>query len=273
MAAISKTTANRRMITHTLASSVDTQGGQLAGALNAVLFEGNPPDPLTMSAVIGAVIRVLQRDYAELNRLDQLVAKEKAQAEKKRVLRDQQIARVRQRVFSIRSLLEGSFGGEAIPAMGLGGRTPEGCDALITHGRNIQAQLEEGLSSYETLFGLERPNLGAMSAELGRDLDQLEAAVDAVRVEVRETEDAQAAHNRANEAWSRHYAPVAGILENLYRLAEMNAHADRLRPTSRRRAGLPEAADIEEGINVADMLAVSADIQAVESAISRAESR
>jgi hypothetical protein len=246
MAAISKTTANKRLITRTLASSVETRGASLGAELTEILFDGHPPDPLTMEEVIEALITLVQSDYNLLAETDRRLATEKGQDDKKRTLRDWHIARVRQRIISTRRRLEGCFGPDGIDAAGLIGRTPESVDALIIYGRNIQEQLAEGLTDYTTLLGIERPDLAGMATRLGEDLDHLEASVEAVGVDKRETQQAQVQNVRAKEAWSDHYSPVAAILENFYRLADMNAHAERVRPTSRRRAGLPEAADLED---------------------------
>ena len=246
MAAISKMTANRRMITRTLTSSVETQCAELSVRLHILFFQGIPPDPFTLDSILSAAITLLQDDYDRLAETDQHVATKKGMEKQKRALRDKTAARVRQRLYSTRSLLEGYFPPDAIEATGLSGRTPEAVDALITHARNVQKQLGEGIYNYETLLGLERPNVHQMATRLGQDVDQLEAAVDELDFSVRETQQAQLAHNQAGDTWASHYAPVARLLESLYRLADMDPHADRLRPTARRRAGLPESIDLQE---------------------------
>ena len=245
MAKITKMVANRRGVTHTVVSSASVNKVELGARLERIIFKDQVPDPLTMADVVVALTGVLQEDYETMEAFDREVASEVSQDGVLRDRRDAQIEEVRQHILAFRSAVDADYGTRAVSHLGLDGDTAYNADGLITQGRNVLRQLEGGLSDFEPRFAaLGRPDYQQRAAGLSASLAKLEETSGALVKETRETQDAQTMRNKAEEVWAAHYAPVAAILENLYRLAEMPAHADRVRPTSRRRAGLPEDEDV-----------------------------
>ncbi|MFU8803789.1 MAG: hypothetical protein ACNA8W_08290 [Bradymonadaceae bacterium] len=255
MTKITKMVANKRSITRTIASSADVNEEVLGEKLEQILFNGQPPHPLTVSLVIRGLVGKLQEGYDVIEDLDREVATEVGQDRVKRGRRDGYAARLRQRLLSLRGSVEADFGSAAVAHLGLRGTTPENPDQLITHSQNVLRQVREGLADFEPLLpDIERPDLTSRAAGIEQDIVKLQKAVDDLQKDVRETQDAQNKRNQATQEWSKTYSPVASIIENLYRLADMPSHADRVRPTNRRRAGLPEPVDIENEPVVDDVI-------------------
>jgi hypothetical protein len=71
------------------------------------------------------------------------------------------------------------------------------------------------------------------------------AALGDVRREEREAQITRDDRNGSLAAWNGKYHGIANALTGLFELAGKQALADRVRPTARRRAGLPENADTE----------------------------
>lgn len=251
MAKISKTTANKREITRTITSSVRANHDTLAANLEQVLFDGPAPVSLTIGEFVEAIVVRLEKDYEALEFHDREVASEVAQDRQKRTRRDDIASRLRKRLILLRTLIEGDFGTAAARHLGLSGTTPEVPDQLVAFTRNVLHQLDEGMADFEPLLPEITPqDIRPRVDAIAQDLAELTAAIEAVDRDVRETQDAQNFRNQALARWTQDYAPVAGIIENLYRLAQMPAHAERVRPTSRRRAGQPEPEDLQQ--NAAD---------------------
>ncbi|MBA2661466.1 MAG: hypothetical protein H0U74_04180 [Bradymonadaceae bacterium] len=243
--------ANKRSITETIDSSVEVNLEVLGAKLEYLLFKGPPPQPLTMALVAKAISGVLIESYEGVEVLDREVATEVGQDRVKRATRDGYVGRLRQRLISLRGNIEADFGSAAVAHLGMAGETPSNPDQLITHSRNVVEQMAAGLSDFPpTLPDLEPLDLAARAEGITRDVAHLERAIAALNKDLRETQDAQNKRNLATERWNKHYSPVASIVENLFRLAEMPAHAERVRPTNRRRAGLPEPVDAENALGV-----------------------
>ncbi len=246
MAKITKLVANKRSITRTIVSSVAANHELLGERLEQTLFDGQPPVPLTMADVAKAITAQLSGTYETLEERDREVATETAQDRFKRSQRDQIVTRLRQRLISLRGAVEADFGSQAAAHLGMIGNTPEAPDQLITHTNNVLQRMDDGLGDFEPLLPeLARPDYTPRTTSIAQDVSALVAAMASLDQDIRETQTAQNQRTQALEQWTKNYSPVASILEGLYRLVDMPAHADRVRPTTRRRAGVPEPEDIE----------------------------
>ena len=70
----------------------------------------------------------------------------------------------------------------------------------------------------------------------------LKDALDAVAREERELQSTMSQRDEATARWTRTYAGVATILSGLAILAGLDDLAAKVRPTERKRAGIPEEA-------------------------------
>ena len=243
MSKISKTTAKKRAITRNVNATVQTNASAVGTRLEALLFPNGVPRPLTLKDVFIAFAALLGRDYEQLAEFDRNLATEKGQDAQRRRGRTRDVTRVRGQLMSLRSTVESFYGAEAVAELGLAGETPRAADALATSAANALEGFDEVLSEHETLFDLDAPDLAPVVASLTAAVDDLNDSLELLDLDVRETEETRAQYGEADETWQHHYSPVAAILEAFYRLAEMPAHAERVRPTSRRRAGEPEPID------------------------------
>lgn len=253
MAKITKLVANKRAITRTVASSAQANHTALEENLEQVLFGGTAPAPLTIGIVVQAIAAVLQDNYENLEVQDREVATEVAQDRQKRETRDETAARLRQRLIALRTIIEADYGSAATAHLGMSGETPLVPDQLITYAQNVLRRLDDGFGNFKPLLPeITPPDFTPRTDAITQDITSLADAVAAVDQDVRETQDAQNLRNLALTQWTQNYVPVASIIENLYRLAQMPAHAERVRPTSRRRAGTPEPEDIQDEIPTTD---------------------
>ncbi len=246
MAKITKMVASKRSITRTIASSVLANHEALGARLEEVLFGGQPPVPLTMADVAKAIGLKLEADYDVLEDHDREVATEVAQDSVKRNRRDAIATRLRQRLISLRGTVDADFGAAAVAHLGMSGNTPEVPDQLVTHGQNVLKRLKDDFDDFPALLPeLGRPDFTVRADAIAKDVADLQATMAALDQDLRETQGAQTLRNRSVEQWNKNYSPVASIIEGMYRLAQMPEHAERVRPTNRRRAGVPEPEDLE----------------------------
>jgi len=245
MAKISRLSANKYAIHRNIASSVSANSYTLSKRVEAKLFPHGVPPSLSMEKVIHALVEVLSSRYDTFAEQDRRVATESARDRFKRSERDACVAELRQGVIATRGVIEGFWGREASRSVGLIGETPERPWELLVYARHAHRGLEAGLGDFKPLLGISVPDTTEMAAGLKAQIDALDAKLSALGLEERGTQDAQNKRLEAAEDWNRHYVPVASIVESLYRLVDMPAHAERVRPTSRRRAGEAEAVDLE----------------------------
>lgn len=243
MTYLSTQTANKQSITRTITSSMTSHLDELASALGPQLFPGGVPQGVDLRAMCQATAGLLQRDYEALAHWDREVARERTEDDQARIRRDEDMSLLREAVFRHRDLVSAAYGPEQVKACGLAGRIPEHPEALVAFARNVVGKLP-GLASAQGRAPFIQFDLEAVTADLLAKTDGLEASLTAVATDMRETQAAQHRRIQADDAWRRHYGPVASMVESLFRLAGMDHQADRVRPTRRRRAGAPELDDV-----------------------------
>ena len=243
MTYLSAQTANKQSITRTITSSVTSHLDELASALGPLLFPGGVSEAVDMRAVCLATAALLQRDYEALAHADREVARERTEDDQMRVQRDEVLSTLREAVFRYRDLVSAVYGAEQVKACGLAGRVPDHPEALVAFARNAAGKLP-ALAEAQDRSPFIQFDLEAVTADLLAKTERLEASLTSVATDMRETQAAQSQRNQADEAWRRHYNPVASMVESLFRLADMDHQADRVRPTRRRRAGAPEPDDV-----------------------------
>ncbi|TXD37315.1 hypothetical protein FRC98_11335 [Lujinxingia vulgaris] len=253
MAKISRLSGNMYAIHGNIASSVRVNSYTLSKRVEAKLFPNGVPPSVSVEDVIHALVEVLSRRYETFAELDRRVATELSRDRFLRGDRDACVVDLRQGVIATRGVVEGFWGREACRSVGLVGETPERPWDLLIYARQVHRGLEAGLADYMPLLGISVPDTREMAAGLKLKIDALDAKLSALGLEERGTQAAQNKRQEAAEDWNRHYVPVASIVESLYRLVDMPAHAERVRPTSRRKAGEAEQVDLE-GIDDVDVL-------------------
>jgi hypothetical protein len=243
MAKTSKMVANRLSVSRTVHSSVATHGDDLAETLTAVLFPDGPPAKLTMARVLTAVGGVLTRADKAVAAADLAHVTELSDDDEYRRQRDEAATTVREQLASIRDLLGGTFGKETLSAYALGEALPDNPQQLLGRAAATAKLLR-------TRPLTEKPRYAGVTVQpklLADDLlaaqASLQAALDATKREEREAQLTLEGKNRAAESWQQVYPAVSNALYGLYLLAGRKDLAERITPTARRRAGLPEEGD------------------------------
>lgn len=250
MAQISRTTAQKSAISRTIGSTVEVNHEEVGARLDRLLFPDGVPADLTMSTVVQAVGDVTRRNAAAFEGAERFLATERSEDRRLREARDKGVEELRLVLIKARGAIVNYWGEHAAQDVGFVGTTPETAELLLSYARNVQEKLGRGFDDYEvdmpSDLDLGRPDPANLATAIEARATALEQAVNACGVEERETQAALNARDKAEAAWSRHYSPVASIIEGLFRLAEMPELAERVRPTARRRAGLVEEADLGE---------------------------
>lgn len=243
MAKTSKMVANRLTVSRTVHSSVATHGDDIAAALTAVLFPAGVPAKLTVAKVLTAVGEVLARADKAVVAADLAHVTELADDDEVRRQRDDATATLHEQLGSIRDTLGGLFGDAVLSAYALDATLPDSAQQLL--GRALAtAELLRSRPLTETprYSGVTvQPKL--LADDLAAAHATLQTALDATKREEREAQLTLEGKNRATEAWQAAYPGVSNSLYGLYLLAGRKDLAERISPTARRRAGLPDEGD------------------------------
>lgn len=237
----SQTMANWEVVARTVLSAFDKHGEAIAMRLEAELFPAGAPSPLTVAMILTAMRGLLERRLDEARMKETALAEERADDAPVRKQRDHYDGACRERLMSVRSLVEGAYGREAAERTGLAGRVPDAPDLVVQKAETAASLLETtDLGPPRTGAPLDLVQLaGDLRLAASRSRDGLRA----VQQEKREEHEALHQRDRAMRALSRAYSGVADLLVALATLAERDDVAERVRPTARRRAGFPEQQD------------------------------
>jgi hypothetical protein len=241
MAEVSKQVANWALVTRTVSSALEQHGADLAVQLERELFPDGAPAGLTVAGVLEAMSGALRRRLEETRRLDRALAVERADDPAARDERDAAIAELRAALLGARGAVEGAFGPAAATRTGLAGRLPDNPDQLVQRARAAADLLSEAELG-EPASGI-RIDGAAVAARLRGGAERLAMALEAVQREAREEQERLDARNRAVEGLSRCYSGIADATAGFLTVVDRAEVADRVRPTARRRSGLPEPDD------------------------------
>ena len=243
---VSRMVADRATITRTVTAAVGHHGPEVAPALEKALFPGGAPQNLTIAAVLGALGALLDNAMKSLVKTDQAHAAELADDPGFRSAREDRIVEIRDFFATLRTNMQRNYG-EDVPALyGLGPVLPEEAPELIVLAANVEKQLRERpLTEAPKKQSLKVDPIAAAD-DLKACAEELQTALDDVERERREAQLTQSAKNEAIHEWGTKYSGVADGVAALFLLAGRPDLADLVRPTARRRAGLPEAEDSPE---------------------------
>lgn len=153
---------------------------------------------------------------------------------------------LRDRVMRTRSFAEGAFDDATLANLGLTGETPRDPDELVTYATHAAKQLRE--------VTLPEPNeeedgasfnAARRAALIDEGIARLKAATDGIAEDERDEQKAVKARNEAEEDLRYGYIAAADGFAADAIAAGHRDIADRVRPTARRRDGLPEPVDLE----------------------------
>lgn len=235
-----KLVANRAAVVRSLTSSVDQNAEEVAEPLERLLFPEGPPPHLTVLAFVHALAAAAAREYTTLAQAEVELVKELADDPPVRDERDDARANVRVTLQRARGAMTAGYGEQTAALVGLDGELPDNADRLAQLARAAADRVESAYLG-EPLMAIDRAavaaQLRAASARIGRSLADVK----------REEREAQHARGRRDEADARARRTYSGLADAFAGFAHAVGRTDiatRVRPTARRRAGLPEEGDI-----------------------------
>lgn len=242
MAKVKKATADKARITRTVVSAADKNGEEIAAGVEPLVFPEGAPAELTLAAVIVALGAGLDSIQKELERLDTALIEEVDQDEAASEAIVARKEELRSALVRARSGSEACFGTTGLVAMGLGEAVPSGTELLLRYADTAGPRIES--ASVEPIASDMSMNRPAVAADIGTRTAALRAAIDHDAFEVRDTQSARGKRDQQALLWQRAYSGFADAIAGLATAAGLTHIADRVRPTARRRAGVPEDIDL-----------------------------
>jgi hypothetical protein len=243
---LSKMAASRLAVTATVTSSASVHGSQIAETLHAALFPEGPHKPELTQKFVEALGLYLDRAALEVQEADLRHAAELLDDEEPRQRRDALAAQLTASLLGQRDTVAALYGGETVRSYGLADALPTQPAQLCQRARVVLALLRKQPIAAKPLRTGVTVKATALADELDPLIEQLGAALDDVQRESREAQLTQERKTHAAEAWQTAYQGVTYAFYGLYLLAGRKDLADRIEPTARRRAGLPEDGDKPE---------------------------
>lgn len=240
---LSKMAANRLAVTATVTSSATVHGGEIADTLHQLIFPEGPQRTEATHKFLSGLGNHLDRVAAEVQAADLAHAAEMMDDEEPRQRRDEEQALLSALLVEQRKVLESLYGEKVASTYGLSAPLPTQPTALLQRARVVAQQL----GSQPITARPRRAGLVAKGEDLAAELNERAAALDSalgdVKREEREGQLTQQRKNQAAATWQTAYQGVTYAFYGLYLLAGRPDLAERIAPTARRRAGLPEPED------------------------------
>ncbi len=171
------------------------------------------------------------------------LARERADDPTHRTERDKRMAVLVEVLVRVRSLLESIDPGLA-PRFGLDGVISRVPREVEVFGRNVLENLQESNLTYDVMgFAISTAD---MAAQIEGPYRALQEKLMMLKNEDRKAEDLLILRDRKLEEWTRVYHVVAGLMENIYRMAGEDELARRVRPTIARSSGTVGPEDEKE---------------------------
>lgn len=240
MAKNSKVASNRIAVTDAVSASLRVHGPEVAAGLSAALDLGGPGARATRAEVeklLGLLGQLLDRTAVELAAADAAHVSELSDDEAPREQRDAATAKVRDKLLGLRDLLSGAYGEAVAKGYHVVEALPEQPQQVLQRGRNVAELLRTKPLKAPSRHASLKLKVPELADELTPLLDALEAALSTVRQEEREAQATQERKNRASENWQRIYQGATHLAYGAYILAGRRDLADRIEPTTRKRAG------------------------------------
>jgi hypothetical protein len=236
MAQMSVQVSNRVRMARYVVSSAQVHGELAAAALSehfALLGITPPPAP---KAFVAALSGMLDVQTTRLEDQEKAYTREQADDPAVRDRRDTSTASALIIVTEARALLT-TVGGESVAsAYGFANETPRTPRPLRDYGTNAVNLLRATPKTFTSSL-VKSLETSAIADAIDEAMAPLSLALDDNDTETRELQAALAARDKAVDAWERTYRGVADVLAGLYRLAGLDALAERVRPTTRRTSG------------------------------------
>lgn len=243
----SRMVVDRVAITNTVLAAIDVHGPEIAPDLEKALFPTGTPKDLSVAALIAALGDLLKRRADTLVDADVAHATELADDDAYRTLREERNAETREFLSTLRSTLIRNYGQPIAGAYGLGAPIPDDPATVVVLARTVETLLRSRPLTETAKNKFLNVDPKAAADALAVMAASLQATLGDIDREKREAQITQNAKNEAMTVWGTTYSGVADATAAFFVLAGRPGLAERVRPTARRRAGMPEAEDLPEG--------------------------
>lgn len=240
---VTKMVSGRAAISSTVLGSVSVHAPVVAPLIEKALFPGGAPADLSVEVFLAALGRALESSVQEIKDADIAHTAELSDDAAVRETRDSAINELRAVLIDSRDLLSVTYGPGILAAYGLEGETPTSPLLASQRAKNTAGLLRtEPIKDKPRRVGV-KVDVAALASELEMAANRVGDALGTVEHEEREAQLTLNARNDALVRWNARYQGVADTITGLYELAEKWDLAGVVRPTSRRRGGLPEDGD------------------------------
>ncbi|MDI1477113.1 hypothetical protein [Polyangium sp. y55x31] len=243
----SRMVSDRVAITNTVVAAIDIHGPEIAPTLEKILFPGGVPGDLTLATLLAAFGNHLRARANQLVTADRTHMVELSDDDGYRAKRDECTAETRDFLGTLRTGLARNYGQVVAGAYGLGAHIPEDPHTVLVLADNVENLLRNRPLTEPPKNKSLKIDPIAAADDLNASASALKTALGDVDREKREAQLTQTAKNEAMAAWGTSYSGVADAAASFFLLAGRPALAERVRPTARRRAGLPEPEDTVGG--------------------------
>jgi hypothetical protein len=232
--------ADRVAITNTVVTAIHVHGPEIFPIVEKALFPAGPPNNLKVADVITAFGAHLERTTTSLVNTDRAHTTELADDDGIREERDERTVDLKDLLSTLRSNLIRNYGAIVAGAYALGAALPDDAPALLLLAGNVEnllrtrALVEPGKNQSLKI------NAVLAADDVKNSAAALRTALGDVEREKREAQLTQGAKNEAMATWGATYPAVADGAAAFFALGGRPDLAQRVRPTARRRAGLPE---------------------------------
>ena len=237
MGEITKLVANRQTNASVVVAALEVHAKAAAADVSALLFPKGEPKHLTVAIFIGALATALAAHAEAIGAADRALADELGDDQPYRDARDAARAEVRASLTDCQSSLSGAYGASVVHAYALDSALPVADNLLLQQARVVHAALAKGAPKAPAKKG-RKLDFAALAEDLEVHIAALHAALQHVKREEREAEQALTKRDAAVTAFEPVYTGIADVAAGLLELAGQGDLASRVKPTVRRRAGL-----------------------------------
>lgn len=236
MADVSKLTTDRLKVSKTVNTAFGVYGESISQGLAASVVP--PPEGFAAMALrwLGESLTTAESNLRAADIAHTLEAADDAEP---RTRRDATSRETRAVLLSASDSVRGIYGAGVSENLGLEATLPDRPDQVNHLAESIVVALRAAPAP-TPLFEGASLNLATLATRIENQRLVLQAALDKVALEERELQTTMSERDKATARWSRTYAGVAMILSGLATLAGLDDLASKVKPTERRRAGIPE---------------------------------
>lgn len=237
--ALDKQSADRLRSADQVLEAITTHTGALEAALRVQLTAPELP----LHAVLSAIATSISTSADALRATSAAHQAELNDDHAPRAARDTHAATLYSAVVDLRQAVRGMYGQSTLKALGQTGTLHARPDQLLATARAL-------LESVPTILPHHTPRFSALDPEtlvapLRAPIAGLAEALAGVDREAREAEATLIARNDAMQAYDQAFSRGAAAVASLFRLAGMDEHARRVRPSTRRPGQVAEFVDAE----------------------------